>query len=242
MPANDACVIVGAGLAGAKAAQALREEGLRRTAGSDRRRARAALRAATAVQGLPDGEETAVEQIYVHPPQWYAEHNVDMRLGMAVTAVDPAAREMTLDDGSRVRLRQAAADHRIRTAPPARSRARAWSGCSTCDGSRTATRSRKRSSPPHGQWSSARAGSAWRPLLRRVRPVWRSPCWRWPSCRCCGSSAARSLSFSRTCTATTVWICGSAHRSPRSPAAAARWTEYGCPTVPASTPTWSSSG
>jgi 3-phenylpropionate/trans-cinnamate dioxygenase ferredoxin reductase subunit len=44
----------------------------------------------------------AREQIYVHPPQWYAEHDVDLRLGTAVTAVDPAAHKVTLADGSRI--------------------------------------------------------------------------------------------------------------------------------------------
>ncbi|UOB14843.1 FAD-dependent oxidoreductase [Streptomyces sp. HP-A2021] len=101
MPANDACVIVGAGLAGAKAAQALREEGFDGPLvliGDERERP---YERPPLSKGYLTGKD-AREQIYVHPPQWYAEHNVDMRLGMAVTAVDPAAREMTLDDGSRV--------------------------------------------------------------------------------------------------------------------------------------------
>jgi 3-phenylpropionate/trans-cinnamate dioxygenase ferredoxin reductase subunit len=42
------------------------------------------------------------ETIYVHPESWYAEHDVDLRLGTQVTAVDPAAREVRLADGTRV--------------------------------------------------------------------------------------------------------------------------------------------
>ncbi|MFF6880029.1 NAD(P)/FAD-dependent oxidoreductase [Streptomyces sp. NPDC012474] len=101
MSASDACVIVGASLAGAKAAQALREEGFDGPLiligdESERPYERPPLS-----KGYLTGKD-AREQIYVHPPQWYAEHNVDLRLGMAVTAVDPAAREVTLADGSRV--------------------------------------------------------------------------------------------------------------------------------------------
>ena len=42
------------------------------------------------------------EAIYVHPPAWYAEHDVELRLDSVVTAVDAAAHEVTLADGSRV--------------------------------------------------------------------------------------------------------------------------------------------
>ena len=42
------------------------------------------------------------ETIYVRPPTWYAEHDVELRLGTTVTGVDPAAHEVTLADGSRI--------------------------------------------------------------------------------------------------------------------------------------------
>nr|WSZ19038.1 FAD-dependent oxidoreductase [Streptomyces canus] len=101
MSANDACVIVGASLAGAKAAQALRDEGFDGPLvligdESERPYERPPLS-----KGYLTGKD-ARAQIYVHPPQWYAEHDVDLRLGIAVTAVDPGAREVTLADGSRV--------------------------------------------------------------------------------------------------------------------------------------------
>ncbi|MDQ0746973.1 3-phenylpropionate/trans-cinnamate dioxygenase ferredoxin reductase subunit [Streptomyces africanus] len=101
MSANDACVIVGASLAGAKAAQALREEGFDGPLvligdESERPYERPPLSKGYLMD--KDGRE----QIYVHRPRWYAEHNVDMRLGTAVTAIEPAAREVTLADGNRV--------------------------------------------------------------------------------------------------------------------------------------------
>ena len=41
------------------------------------------------------------ETLYVHPQEWYAEHDVDLRLGVAVTAIDRAAHEISLADGSK---------------------------------------------------------------------------------------------------------------------------------------------
>ncbi|MER0484678.1 FAD-dependent oxidoreductase [Streptomyces sp. Edi2] len=101
MTDNSAYVIVGASLAGAKAAQALREEGFDGTLiligeESERPYERPPLS-----KGYLMGKD-AREQIYVHPPQWYAEHHVDLRLGTAVTRLDPAPHEVTLADGSRL--------------------------------------------------------------------------------------------------------------------------------------------
>ena len=33
------------------------------------------------------------ETIYVHPQEWYAEHDVDLRLGVEVTSIDRTAHE-----------------------------------------------------------------------------------------------------------------------------------------------------
>ncbi|MFI7293153.1 NAD(P)/FAD-dependent oxidoreductase [Streptomyces sp. NPDC050121] len=101
MTDNSAYVIVGASLAGAKAAQALREEGFDGTLiligeESERPYERPPLS-----KGYLMGKD-AREQIYVHPPQWYTEHDIDLRLGTAVTALDPAPHEVTLADGSRL--------------------------------------------------------------------------------------------------------------------------------------------
>ena len=97
----DAYVIVGASLAGAKAAQTLREQGF---AGpivligeeTERPYERPPL-SKDYLLGKADRET-----IYVHPAGWYADHGVDLRLGVPVTGIDPAAHQVTLDDGSRV--------------------------------------------------------------------------------------------------------------------------------------------
>ena len=94
--------IVGAGLAGAKAAEALRTEGFAGRivllgAEPHRPYERPPLSKGY-LQGSADRDT-----VYVHPPEWYAEHQVDLRLGTAVTAVDRRAHEIVTADGSRVR-------------------------------------------------------------------------------------------------------------------------------------------
>ncbi|MEV4331795.1 FAD-dependent oxidoreductase [Streptomyces sp. NPDC049597] len=101
MAANSSFVIIGAGLAGAKAAQTLREEGFDGPIAllgeeSERPYERPPLSKGY----LLDKDER--ETVYVHPSQWYAEHDVDLRLGATVTAIDPAGHEVALADGSRL--------------------------------------------------------------------------------------------------------------------------------------------
>jgi 3-phenylpropionate/trans-cinnamate dioxygenase ferredoxin reductase component len=100
MNANRTFLIVGASLAGAKAAEALREEGFGgplTLIGEERERPyeRPPL-SKDYLLGKADRET-----IYVHPRQWYAEHDVDLRLGVSVTGIDPAAHQVMLADGSR---------------------------------------------------------------------------------------------------------------------------------------------
>jgi 3-phenylpropionate/trans-cinnamate dioxygenase ferredoxin reductase component len=94
-------VVVGASLAGAKAAEALRGEGYagRITLVGDevhRPYERPPL-SKDFLQG-----KVGVEKVYVHAADWYAEHDVDLRLGIAVTAVDARAHEVTLAGGERL--------------------------------------------------------------------------------------------------------------------------------------------
>ena len=93
-------VIVGASLAGAKAAETLRAEGFDGPVvligeESDRPYERPPL---SKDYLLGKAER---ETLYVHPQEWYAEHDVDLRLGVTVTAIDRAAHEVSLADGSK---------------------------------------------------------------------------------------------------------------------------------------------
>ncbi|MGW3012408.1 NAD(P)/FAD-dependent oxidoreductase [Streptomyces sp. NPDC001219] len=101
MDRNTAFLIAGAGLAGAKAAETLREEGFDGPLvllGDERERP---YERPPLSKGYLLGSEER-ESVFVHPAEWYAEHEVELRLGQAVTALDPAGHEVTLADGSRL--------------------------------------------------------------------------------------------------------------------------------------------
>jgi 3-phenylpropionate/trans-cinnamate dioxygenase ferredoxin reductase component len=105
MNAEAAYVIVGASLAGAKAAQTLREEGFGGPVvliGEETERPYE--RPPLSKDYLLGKAER--ETIYVHPQTWYADHGVDLRLGARVTGLDAAAHEVALADGSRAGGRQ----------------------------------------------------------------------------------------------------------------------------------------
>ncbi|PVZ14796.1 NAD(P)/FAD-dependent oxidoreductase [Actinomycetospora cinnamomea] len=97
-------VIVGAGLAGAKAAETLREEGFPGRVvllgDEDERPYERPPLSKEYLQGRADRAST-----YVHPPDWYAEHGVDLRTGVPVTALDRDAHEVVLADGDRLGYR-----------------------------------------------------------------------------------------------------------------------------------------
>jgi 3-phenylpropionate/trans-cinnamate dioxygenase ferredoxin reductase subunit len=101
MTANEALVIAGAGLAGAKAAETLRAEGFGGPVvliGEENERPYE--RPPLSKDYLMGKAER--DSIYVHPQDWYREHDVDLRLGAAVTGIDRERHEVTLADGSRV--------------------------------------------------------------------------------------------------------------------------------------------
>jgi 3-phenylpropionate/trans-cinnamate dioxygenase ferredoxin reductase component len=99
--ANDASyLIVGASLAGAKAAETLRAEGYDGPLvllGTEQELPyeRPPLSKAY-LQGKADRES-----IFVHAREWYADAGIDLRLGVTVTGIDRAAHEVTLADDSR---------------------------------------------------------------------------------------------------------------------------------------------
>ena len=101
MANDDAYLIVGASLAGANAAQTLREEGFDG-------------------QVVLIGDETELpyerpplskdylmgksgrEKIYAHPDEWYQENNVELRLGQTVTGIDRRGQEISLAGDGRL--------------------------------------------------------------------------------------------------------------------------------------------
>jgi 3-phenylpropionate/trans-cinnamate dioxygenase ferredoxin reductase subunit len=98
MPSEETQVIVGASLAGAKAAQALREEGFTGRlvlvgAETERPYERPPL-----TKEYLLGKE-ALEKTYVHEEDWYAGNNVELLLGVAAVGVDRSAHEVRLADG-----------------------------------------------------------------------------------------------------------------------------------------------
>ena len=101
MSTDETYLIVGASLGGAKAAEALR------AAGYDGRVVLLGAETELPYERPPLSKaylqgKAEREIIYVHPRQWYADADIDLRLGVTATGVDRAAHEVVLDDGSRI--------------------------------------------------------------------------------------------------------------------------------------------
>jgi 3-phenylpropionate/trans-cinnamate dioxygenase ferredoxin reductase subunit len=101
MPADPAHVIAGGGLAGAKAAETLREEGY------DGRLVIVGAEPERPYERPPLSKdylrgESEREAVYVHPEGFYAEHDIELRLERSAVGLDAAAREVQLDDGERI--------------------------------------------------------------------------------------------------------------------------------------------
>ena len=98
MPNEPTFVIVGASLTGAKAAETLREEGFDGgivLLGEETERP---YERPPLSKGYLLGKEERTG-IYVHDEGWYAQNDVDLRLGVSVTGLNPAARRISLADG-----------------------------------------------------------------------------------------------------------------------------------------------
>ena len=98
MPASDTFIIAGGGLAGAKAAEALREQGF------DGRIMLASEEDIRPYERPPLSKEylqgkVGQDTIFVHPPDWYDAHGVELLPGTAVTRIDRGSREVTLSGG-----------------------------------------------------------------------------------------------------------------------------------------------
>jgi 3-phenylpropionate/trans-cinnamate dioxygenase ferredoxin reductase component len=94
-------LIVGASLAGARAAETLRSEGFDGPVVLIGQESELPYERPPLSKDYLQGKSER-EKIYTHPRQWYAEAGIDLRLGVAVTAIDRAAHRVTMSDGSQL--------------------------------------------------------------------------------------------------------------------------------------------
>ncbi len=102
MTTSSTIAIIGGGLAGAKAAEALRDNDF------DGHVVLFAAEDHLPYERPPLSKEylagkKTLEDFTVDPASWYRDHNIDLRLGTAVTAVDAAAHTLALPDGTTAR-------------------------------------------------------------------------------------------------------------------------------------------
>jgi len=102
MTRDQTFVIVGASLAGAKAAETLRTEGfdgrLLLVGAEDERPYERPPLSKDYLRG-----DVARETVYVHDEGFYAEHDIDLRLGRTAVDLNTSANELTLEDGELLR-------------------------------------------------------------------------------------------------------------------------------------------
>jgi 3-phenylpropionate/trans-cinnamate dioxygenase ferredoxin reductase subunit len=102
MTSDRTFVIVGAGLAGATAAETLRSEGFTGRVvllGSEAQRP---YNRPPLSKGYLRGEAKP-EEVWVHEEGYYGAHDIELRLGRTAAGLDAAARVLELDDGDRLR-------------------------------------------------------------------------------------------------------------------------------------------
>ncbi|MFI6050433.1 NAD(P)/FAD-dependent oxidoreductase [Streptomyces violascens] len=97
--ADRTFVIVGGGLAGAKAAETLRSEGFNGRViliGDEREHP---YERPPLSKGFLAGKEER-DSVFVHEPAWYAQNDIELHLGQIVTTVDRGAKTVRLGDGT----------------------------------------------------------------------------------------------------------------------------------------------
>ena len=102
MSSDQTHVIVGASLAGAKAAETLRQEGFGGRivlVGAEHERP---YERPPLSKGYLRGE-AGREKVYVHDESFYAEHDIELRLGRTAESLDTSSSELALDGGERLR-------------------------------------------------------------------------------------------------------------------------------------------
>jgi 3-phenylpropionate/trans-cinnamate dioxygenase ferredoxin reductase subunit len=102
MTSDQTHIIVGASLAGAKAAETLREEGFDGrvvlVGAEDERPYERPPLSKDYLRG-----EVGREKVYVHDGGFYAEHEIELALGRSAVSLDTGRQELALDDGERLR-------------------------------------------------------------------------------------------------------------------------------------------
>jgi NADPH-dependent 2,4-dienoyl-CoA reductase/sulfur reductase-like enzyme len=101
VPGQPSYVIIGASLAGAKAAETLRQEGFDGAVvliGTEEERP---YERPPLSKGYLLGKDQR-DSIFVHAADWYAEHDVDLRRGVTVTSIDRPSRRVGLAGGAAV--------------------------------------------------------------------------------------------------------------------------------------------
>ncbi|WP_438294012.1 NAD(P)/FAD-dependent oxidoreductase [Streptomyces sp. HUAS TT7] len=97
--ADRTFVIVGGGLAGAKAAETLRSEGFNGRViliGDEREHP---YERPPLSKGFLAGKEER-DSVFVHEPAWYAQNDIELHLGQMVTTIDRGAKTVRLGDGT----------------------------------------------------------------------------------------------------------------------------------------------
>jgi 3-phenylpropionate/trans-cinnamate dioxygenase ferredoxin reductase subunit len=97
----ESVVIVGGGLAGAKTAEALREQGYDGSITLLAAEEELPYERPPLSKGYLAGKDE-FEKAVVHPLEWYAEHDVDLRRGAEVSRIDRGSHEVELADGTRL--------------------------------------------------------------------------------------------------------------------------------------------
>src|SRR5215217_3788305 len=101
MPTDQTFVIVGASMTGAKAAETLRSEGF------DGRLVLVGAEPERPYERPPLSKdylrgEVGREKVYVHEESFYADQDIEVRLGRSAVGLDASARILALDDGDRL--------------------------------------------------------------------------------------------------------------------------------------------
>src|SRR6478609_11707251 len=94
-------VVVGGGLAGAKTVEALRDQGFDGRLVLVGDESEIPYERPPLSKGYLQGKDER-DSVFVHPKSWYDEHDVELRLGVPATSLDPAVHRVGLADGSTI--------------------------------------------------------------------------------------------------------------------------------------------